>query len=161
MFSLNTSSTAAISFSPNIANTFSNLCTLIAEHGIRISLAWVSVSAPSWATNVSYPALTSVLSRSGTCGFFSLICRSMYASGKVAYTPSRYTVLLSCLSTKSCTIMCSVTADCAQPTCPKSLFIAIDKLRSPVFLLGYSWPLEPSSCNANVPYSSWSVSLYL
>jgi len=106
---------------------------VIAEHGIQISLAGISFSAPSWATNVSCPALTSVLSRSGTCGFFSSTCRSMFASGEIAHTPSRYTVLLSCLSTESCTITCSVTADRAQPTCPKSLFIAIDRLRSPLF----------------------------
>jgi hypothetical protein len=97
-----------------------------------------------------HTALTSVLSRSGTCGIFSSIGQSMFASGEVAHTPSRYTVLPSCLSTESCTVMCSVTADRAQPTCPKSLFIAIDRLRSPPFLLGFSWPLEPSTCNANV-----------
>ena len=66
-----------------------------------------------------------------TCGFFSSIGQSMFASGEVAHTPSRYTVLPSCLSTDSCTVMCSVTVDFAQPTCPKSLIIAIDRLRSP------------------------------
>ena len=109
------------------------------------------------AAHVSCPALTSVPSRSGTCGFFSSTCRSMFASGEVAHTPSRYTVLLSCLSTESCTVMCSVTADRFEThivfyaaNVSNSLFIAIDKLRSPAFLLGSSWPLEPSTCNANV-----------
>ena len=122
-------------------------------------LSWGIISAPSWATNVSYQALTSVLLRTGICGFFSSTCRSMFASGEVAYTPSRYTVLLSCLSTNLARHGL-VTADRAQPTCPKSLFIAIDKLRSPAFLLGYSWPFNPSSCNANVPSSSWRFSVY-
>ena len=95
-------------------------------------LSWGIISAPSWATNVSYPALTSVLSRSGTCGFFSSTCRSMFASGEVAYTPSRYTVFLSVLNLAR---HGSVTADRAQPTCPKSFFIVIDRLHSPAHSL--------------------------
>ena len=58
--------------SPNKADTFRNLCTLIAEHEYKIAYLGYQFSAPSWAT---------------ICGFFSSICRSMFASGEIASYP--------------------------------------------------------------------------
>ena len=98
-------------------------------------------------------ALTSVLSRSSTCGFFSSICRSMFASGEIASYPvtvrlGSSSIMDLCPSTESCTVMCSVTADRFETfysaTMPNSLFTAIKRLLSPASLLDYLWPLEPS-----------------
>ena len=68
--------------SPNNANTFPNLRTLITEHGIRICLAGVSVFC-SIMGNKCVASSTDVC----ICGFFSSICRSMFASGEIAPYP--------------------------------------------------------------------------
>ena len=100
-------------------------------------------------------ALTSVLSRSGTCGFFSSIGQSMLASGESA----SYLVTIrlgcgpvvgSCLSTESCTFVCSVTADRYAANTFNSSVVTVGRFSSHAFLLGSSWPLEPSACKSNL-----------
>ena len=119
------------------ANTFPNLRTLIAEHGIQICITGVSVFC-------SIMGKECVTSSTDVCavtlGYMRVLLIDLNINvcvGSYSFIPRHGTqFLLSCLSTESCTITCSVTADrlehslcSAQPTCPKLHFIAIDKLR--------------------------------